>query len=158
MKQAVWLLATLVAATPAAAWDLSSSDTKKSWSYAAFQQDKAGAAELQFYCDDSDPEDIQMLVFTDLDAQDGDADFPSVSVDAIVDSVTFADLAGYYDEVDGERTVVIDTSEEQRILEVIDAARQARAPLQIAYDGRSHRFGVDGISEVLSGFSEGCRR
>lgn len=158
MKRMIWLIAALSITPPAVAWEMNSTDTKKAWSYAAFQADKSGDIELQFYCDESYPDEIQMLVFTDLDAEDGDSDFPSVAVQAVVDGETFADLSGYYDAVDGERTVVIDTLEEDRVRTIITAARNAKQPLMLEYDGRSHRFGVDDISSVLGDFVDGCER
>ena len=158
MKRTIWLIAALSITQPALAWEMNSSDTKKAWSYAAFQADKSGGVELQFYCDETYPKDIQMLVFTDLDARDGDSDFPSVTVQAVVDGETFADLSGYYDAVDGERTVVVDTLEEERVRDILTAARAAKQPLMVEYDGRSHRFAVDGIEAVLGDFVDGCER
>lgn len=158
MKRMIWLAAALLATTPALAWDLNSEDTKKSWSYVAFQADKLDAVELQFYCDNEYPGDIQMLVFTDQDARKGDEDFPDVTVTAVVDDDVFADLIGYYDDVDGERTVVIDSPEEARLREFIATARDAKQPIHISYDGRSHRFATDNIVPVLDSFVEGCSR
>ncbi|HEY8577141.1 MAG TPA: hypothetical protein VIL88_12455 [Devosia sp.] len=158
MRLVTCALALMASAAPAAAWDINSSESKKAWSYAAFQSDKSGAVELQFFCDESYPEDIQMLVFTDLEADGSEEDFPSVPVTATVGDETFEDLSGYYDEVDGERTVVIDTLEEDRVRDIIGAARDASQPLQVSYDGRSHRFGIDNIAEVLDQFTDGCER
>ena len=124
----------------------------------AFQSDEPGSIELQFYCDDSYPNDIQMLVFTNMDSDVTDDDHPSVAVKAVVDGETFDDLGGYYDAVDGERTLVIDTVEENRVRDVIAAARSAKQPLQVYYDGHSHRFAVDDIAETLGDFVEGCDR
>lgn len=158
MKRAFSLFAALVATTSVAAWEIDSSDTKKSWSYAAFQSDKAGGVELQFYCDDSFPDDIQMLVFTNLDATPDDQDYPSVAVDMLIDGQSFADLSGYYDDVDGERTIVVDTTEEDRVRDILDVARAARQPLQVRYENRSHRFAVDSIDDTLGAFIDGCHR
>lgn len=157
MKRTMLILAVLVAPQPALAWDLSSEATKKTWSYAAFQEDKGGSVELQFYCEEVYPDEIQMLVFTDLDAEEGDEDFPTVSVGAVIDGQAFDDLVGYYDNVDGERAVVVDTLEEDRVREVIARAREAEQPLQISYDGRRHRFAAEGADDVLGRFVDGCK-
>jgi len=60
--------------------------------------------------------------------------------------------------VEGERTVVVDTLEESRLRQVLATARGATQPLQILYDGRSQRFGIDGIVETLDRFVGGCER
>lgn len=104
-------------------WELNSHDTKKTWEYVAYQSD--GIDELQFYCDNLDPDDIQMLVVTSLDAEAGDDEFADVSVNALIDGVRFDDLSGYYDEVEGERTVVLETREEARVRDILDAAQAA---------------------------------
>ena len=158
MKLASCFLAAFLVTTPVMAWELDGTETKKTWSYVAFQADKAGSIELQFYCDESYPDDIQMLVFTNMDSDATDDDHPSVAVKAIVDDETFDNLSGYYDAVDGERTLVIDTVEEDRVRDVIAAARNAKKPLQVYYDGHSNRFAVDDIAETLGDFIEGCDR
>ena len=97
-----------------------------------------------------------MLVVTSLDAEAGDDEFPDVSVNALIDGVRFDDLSGYYDEVEGERTVVLETREEARVRDILDAAQAASQPIQISYDVHSHRFSVTDIG--LDGFVEGCER
>ena len=52
MKRTHWLLAALLGTSPAAAWDLTSVETKRTWNYAGFQVDKCGTFELQFYRDE----------------------------------------------------------------------------------------------------------
>ncbi|WEK06179.1 MAG: hypothetical protein P0Y65_08000 [Candidatus Devosia phytovorans] len=158
MNKTIWIIAALVVVQPAFGWELSSSDTKKTWSYSAYQADKSGGVELQFYCDNDFPEDIQMLVFTDQDARPGDSDFPSVSVKVVADNTSMTGLSGYYDEVDGERTLVVDTQEEVLLRDFITAASTAERPLQVEFDGLSHRFAVDGIADVLGDFVDGCDR
>lgn len=158
MKQVVCLLGALLVSSPVLAWEIDTTDTKKTWSYAAFQAEKSGGAELQFYCDETYPEDIQLLVFTDHDAEPGDADFPSVSVDVVVDGTEFGSLSGYYDAVDDERTLVLDTLEEERVRDILTAARVAEQPIAISFDGSSLRFGVGEITPVLGEFIAGCER
>ena len=158
MKRASCFLAAFLVTTPVVAWELDGTESKKTWSYVAFQSDKSGAIELQFYCDESYPDDIQMLVFTNTDSDATDDDHPSVAVKVGVDDETFDDLSGYYDAVDGERTLVLDTVEEKRVRDVIAAARGAKQPLQVYYDGQSHRFAVEDIAQTLGDFVEGCDR
>ncbi len=158
MNRLMWVCAAALAASPVAAWELDSSDAKKAWSYTAFQADKTGGVELQFFCDHNYPNDIQMLLFTAVDAQEGDKERPGVAVSVVVNGTSFDDLNGYCDAVEGERTVVVDTLEESRLRQVLATARGATQPLQILYDGRSQRFGIDGIVETLDRFVGGCER
>lgn len=156
MKYAIGLCAVLLVAQPALAWEINSDVTKKSWSHAAFQADKDGGVELQFYCDNEYPDDIQMLVFTDVDADGSEKDFPSVAVKTTIDDQSFDELAGYYDSVDDERVVVIDTIEDERVRDVVAAARNAKHPIVIDFEGRTVRFGTDDITPTLASFTEGC--
>lgn len=158
MKRTIWFLAVLLGTHPAAAWEIKHTETKKTWSYVAYQADKSNAVELQFFCDETQPEEMQLLVFTDQDAQTGDDQFPDVAVSFVVDGTTFDALSGYYDNVDGERTVVIDTLEEDRVRDVLDAASKATQPLQVKYEGRGHSFAVDDVAQVLGSFIAGCAR
>ncbi|UXN75876.1 hypothetical protein N8D56_27120 (plasmid) [Devosia sp. A8/3-2] len=158
MHRLMWVYAAVLATSPVAARELDSSDTKKARSYTAFQTDKTGGVELQFFCDHNYPGDIQMLVFTDVDAEEGDKERPSSAVSIVVNGTSFDDLNGYYDAVEGERIVVVDTLEESRLRQVLATARGATQPLQILYDGRSQRFGIDGIVETLDSFVGGCER
>jgi hypothetical protein len=123
MYRTVIFLPLLLASAALTVWELNSHDTKKTWEYVAYQSD--GIDELQFYCDNVDPDDIQMLVVTSLDAEAGDDEFADVSVNALIDGVRFDDLSGYYDEVEGERTVVLETREEARVRDILDAAQAA---------------------------------
>jgi len=123
MYRTVIFLPLLLASAALTVWELNSHDTKKTWEYVAYQSD--GIDELQFYCDNLDPDDIQMLVVTSLDAEAGDDEFADVSVNALIDGVRFDDLSGYYDEVEGERTVVLETREEARVRDILDAAQAA---------------------------------
>lgn len=123
MYRTVIFLPLLLASAAVTVWELNSHDTKKTWEYVAYQSD--GIDELQFYCDNVDPDDIQILVVTSLDAEAGDDEFADVSVNALIDGVRFDDLSGYYDEVEGERTVVLETREEARVRDILDAAQAA---------------------------------
>lgn len=158
MTRTILAIAALLAVQPVFGWELSSSDTKKTWTYSAYQADKSGGVELQFYCDSDYPDDITMLVFTDQDARPGDSEFPSISVDAVADDLKLTDLSGYYDEVDGERTLVVDSPEDERVRDFLTAAQAAKRPLQVEFDTYSYRFGVDGISGALGDFIKGCER
>lgn len=158
MKRGPGVFAVLLAVMPVAAWELNSSDTKKSWSYAAFQTDKSDAVELQFYCDNAYPEDIQMLVFTDIESDGTEEGYPRIEVTVTVDGKAFADLDGYYDDVEGERTVVIDTLEEDRVRDVLAAAQQASNPVVVSFGDRVHRFAIADIATVLGNFLTGCER
>nr|WP_314259882.1 hypothetical protein [uncultured Devosia sp.] len=158
MNKAIWIFTALFAVQPAFGWELSSTDTKKTWTYSAYQADKSGGVEMQFYCDNDYPGDIQMLVFTDMDARPGDSDFPDVAVKVVAGDTSMTGLSGYYDEVDGERTLVVDTKEEPRVRDFISAAQGAIQPLQVEFDGRSHRFAANDAGEVLGDFMAGCDR
>lgn len=158
MKHLAFLLPLLVATPAMAAWELKTEGTKKTWSYAAFDGDKSGSLELQFFCDYQYPGEVQLLVFTNEDwTKDTDEQTP-VEITVNVDGKTFDPLAGFDDEVDDERVVYADTLDDEALYDVIEAAKAATRSVEVTYEDVTHRFGVANLGTALGELLEGCNR
>lgn len=158
MKHLAFLLPLLVATPAMAAWELKTEGTKKTWSYAAYDGDKSGSLELQFFCDYQYPGEVQLLVFTNVDwTKDTDEQTP-VEIIVNVDGQAFDPLAGFDDEVDDERVVYADTLDDEALHDVIEAARSATRSIEVTYEDVTHRFGVSNLGSALGELLEGCNR
>lgn len=156
MKHLAFLLP-LVAATPAFAdWQLRPESTKKTWSFAAFESDKTGSLELQFFCDHEYPGEVQMLVFTGADwTAEPDAQ-TAVEMIVTIDGTAFPPLSGFDDDVDAERVVYADTLDDKALFDVIDAAKAASRSIVVDFEDTTYRFGVAKIEPMLTEFMAGC--
>lgn len=156
MKRLAFLLPLLVATPALADWDITTESTKKTWSYAAFDSDKTGSIELQFYCDHEYPGEVQLLVFTGDDWTGGPDEQNPVDMTVNVDGKEFAGLAGHDDEVNAERVVYADTLDDKALFDVIEAAKVAERSIVVSYEQATHRFPVVNLQPVLAEFMTGC--
>ncbi|KKC38694.1 hypothetical protein WH87_07125 [Devosia epidermidihirudinis] len=153
------LLPLLMFATPvSAAWEADSNTSKKSWFYAAFGRDDARTVELQVYCDFKFPGELTLLLFTGEDFDPRGEDAGDLDVTASVDGTKFGPLKGYNDDIGGERTIVVESSNEGGVLDVLNAMRGAKNPVQISYKQTRHSFSVEGIEESVGSVIDGCQR
>ena len=153
----LFLLPVLLLMSPTyAAWEVDGNTSKKSWFYAAYQDDKNGTVELQFYCDYKYPGDVSLLVFTGEDFDPRGANAGAVDVYASIDGTDFDPLQGYNDSIDGERIVVVDSSEDDALFGVVRAVRSASQPIVVHYAGGSHRFGAEGAERAVGTLVDGC--
>lgn len=158
MKRFAILLPLLVATPAMADWDLTAKSTKKTWSYAAFDSDKSGSLELQFYCDYKYPGEIQLLVFTGDDWTGTPDEQKPVEINVTIDGKVFPVLSGYDDEVDAERVVYADTLDDKALFDVIEAAKVAKRTIVVSYEEVTHRFPVVNLEPVLTDLMAGCDR
>jgi hypothetical protein len=158
MKRLAFLLPLLITTPAMADWDITRESTKKTWSVAAFDSDKSGSLELQFYCDYQYPGEVQMLVFTGDDWTGGPDEQNPVEISVTIDGKAFDPLNGYDDEVDEERVVYGDTLDDKALFDVIEAAKVAKQSIVVKYEAVTHRFPVVNLEPTLTELLSDCNR